>query len=302
MLSRFTGPEGPRLIREALLRHSLVQGDAALADLIATAAEVGSCKPGDILISQDGPDNDLYLILLGRFSICVHGREVACRVAGQHVGEMALIDPKARRSASVVALEESVFLKIPEPSFTKIAEDNAVCWRILACELADRLRQRNQLVRRRNEIPRLFIGSSVETLEVAAEIQAGLKHDPLIAIVWANRVFGPSGVSIDSLEDVAFDCDFAALVLGPDDRIVRRDKEVDAPRDNVILELGLFIGALGRKRVFMVLPHEAEIKIPTDLMGVTPITYVPGVDRDLAARLGPVCTELRLAIAKQGPR
>ncbi len=82
MFRRFNGPEGPRLIREALLGHALIQGNSTLADVIATAAEVASCRPGDAVISQDETDNDLYLILAGRFSICVHGREVSRRVAG----------------------------------------------------------------------------------------------------------------------------------------------------------------------------------------------------------------------------
>jgi predicted nucleotide-binding protein len=74
------------------------------------------------------------------------------------------------------------------------------------------------------------------------------------------------------------------------------------PRDNVVFELGLFIGALGRRRVFVVIPRGAEIKIPTDLLGLTPISYAPGDAVDLAARLGPVCTEIRDVVSQRGSR
>jgi predicted nucleotide-binding protein len=46
--------------------------------------------------------------------------------------------------------------------------------------------------------------------------------------------------------------DFAILVLTPDDLTQSRGKQQPSPRDNVVFELGLFIGALGRDRVFMV--------------------------------------------------
>jgi predicted nucleotide-binding protein len=75
-----------------------------------------------------------------------------------------------------------------------------------------------------------------------------------------------------------------------------------APRDNVILELGLFIGALGRQRVFMLIEQGMDVKIPTDLLGVTPIVYPAGAPGDLSARLGPACTELRAVMNARGPR
>jgi CRP/FNR family transcriptional regulator, cyclic AMP receptor protein len=45
------------------------------------------------------------------------------------------------------------------------------------------------------------------------------------------------------------------------------------PRDNLILELGLFIGAIGRQRAIMIYPKRPKVKLPTDSLGVTPISY-----------------------------
>lgn len=302
ILARFTGAEGERLVIDALLAQTLVQGSRDIAAALALASELVDYEPGAVLIGQGASDNDLYLILAGGFSILVNGREVARRSVHQHVGEMAVIDPARRRSATAVALEESVVARIPEPRFAEVANRFPELWRRIACELGDRLRQRNDLVRQMNDVPRVFVGSSTETLDVANAIQAGLAHDPFIVTVWTNGVFGPSEFSIEALERAGAETDFAVLVLGPDDRVTSRSEESLAPRDNVILELGLFLGALGRSRVVLVLPEGMDVKIPTDLLGVTPLTYPAGEMRDLPSRLGPACTKLRSVIGNVGPK
>ncbi len=102
---------------------------------------------------------------------------------------------------------------------------------------------------------------------------------------------------------MAVESDFAVLVLGPDDRVISRGDDNLAPRDNVVLELGLFIGAVGRRRVFLVMPAGLDVKIPTDLLGVTPVWYEPDGDpADLPARLRSACSDIRAALEKLGPR
>ena len=76
------------------------------------------------------------------------------------------------------------------------------------------------------------------------------------------------------------------LVLGPDDEVVSRNEKSDAPRDNVILELGLFMGALSHERTFMIIPREYDIKVPTDLRGLTSLSYKSDDSNDLTALLG----------------
>ena len=89
-------------------------------------------------------------------------------------------------------------------------------------------------------------------------------------------------------------------MLGPDDEVVSRNEKSDAPRDNVIFELGLFIGALSHKRTFMIMPREYDIKIPTDLLGLTLLSYKSGDFSDLAALVAPACNQLRNTINKIG--
>ena len=100
----------------------------------------------------------------------------------------------------------------------------------------------------------------------------------------------------------ASDSDFAILVVSPDDMIQSRGVSECTPRDNVVFELGLFIGEIGRERTFMVRPREGDIRIPTDLLGITPVNYAEGTDETLAARLAVVCTTLRRTILQMGPR
>ena len=290
-----------RRVVEAMRRQSLMCGSTEIASTVAQRAEVLFVETGTVLVEQGSFGDDIYFILAGAFTIIVNGREIAQRRAEQHIGEMALIDPKARRSATVVAFEDSVIARISEPEFANIADQNPSLWKNLSCELADRLRQRNDLVLKRNDIPRVFIGSSRESLDIANAVQQGLARDPFIVTVWTNSVFGPSEFPIEALERVALESDFAVLVLGPDDRVISRKHENLAPRDNVVFELGLFIGAAGRRRVFLLIPQGLDVKIPTDILGITPVHY-PADASAGPLRLDHACSEIRTAITLLGPR
>jgi hypothetical protein len=72
-------------------------------------------------------------------------------------------------------------------------------------------------------------------------------------------------------------------------------------RDNVVFELGLFIGRLGRERTFIVMPKGvADFHLPSDLLGVRVATYqAPASVARLQAALGPACHDVRLAIRSQ---
>jgi hypothetical protein len=147
--------------------------------------------------------------------------------------------------------------------------------------------------------PRVFIGSSSEGLGVAEAIQVNLDHDCEVEL-WSQGVFGLSEGTLEALVDKAFGFDFAVLVLTPDDLVLSRDEVKPSPRDNVLLELGLFIGALGRKRTFIVYDRSAPIKLPTDVAGVTPACYQPHGSGNLKSSLGAPCTLIKDAIRNYG--
>ncbi len=303
MIRRFQGEKGlPNLI-SALRQQMVLHDNKKICEEVAGLVKLKLLEAGETLIKQDEVDNDLFFIIAGKFSVLVNGREVALRTSGQHVGEMALIDPSARRSATVNAIEQSVVATISEYDFTKIANDCPRIWRLISRELSDRIRQRGSLVRPVNPRPVLFIGSSAESLAIAREIRAGFKHDNILSKLWSDGgIFGASRFPIEDLEDQVISSDFAVLVIGPDDKVHSRGQEFEAPRDNVIFELGLFMGALTRRRAFIVSPRGIDIKIPSDLLGITSLTYKIGAKNDLTSLIAPVCDEIRKIILKIGAK
>lgn len=302
MIERYQNEAGKRLLVEALRTQTLIEGNEPLAMQVAEIAVLREYNAGVVLMEQEAEDNHIVMIITGSVSILVNGRQVNQRRPGQHVGEMALIDPKARRAASVLAMETTVTAEITEPDFSRIADSNPRLWRLLALELGERLRQRNDLVIPRNPVPVVFVGSSTESLPIAQEIQTALDHDPMIVRIWTDRVFGASNFPIEDLEQQVKEADFAVLILGPDDQVISRSEETDAPRDNVVFELGMFMGAFTRQRTFFLKPRNLDLKIPTDLLGLIPLEYVADDPKNLSSHLGPACSEIRTRVGKIGPR
>lgn len=172
MRTKFGGKKGLRLLIEAL-RHQHTLGCAQpVISKIARSASIERFPRGSRLIIQDSDDNRLAFILSGRVDIFVKGEKVAQRTAAQHVGEMSVIDPRARRSATVVAAEDVEVAWVEEKDFSRIATAHPELWRALAVELADRLRQRGSLLRDRNPQPEIFIGSSSESLNLPEQLNA----------------------------------------------------------------------------------------------------------------------------------
>jgi len=104
-----------------------------------------------------------------------------------------------------------------------------------------------------------------------------------------------SSNTLDDLLTALKDFDFGIFVFKPDDISIIRNSKVNTVRDNVIFELGLFIGKLGKQRVFFVQPDSIiDFHLPTDLLGMTPGKYNDKrEDGNLKAALGPFCNQVR---------
>ena len=120
MIERFNGVEGARRLVVELCSQTSVFGGEQLAEAIAKVAELSELTEGDVLIEQGGEDSDVFFVITGSLAIMVNGRQVGERNPGTHVGEMALIDSKAVRSATVVALTKSVVAKVSESELSLI--------------------------------------------------------------------------------------------------------------------------------------------------------------------------------------
>ena len=67
------------------------------------------------------------------------------------------------------------------------------------------------------------------------------------------------------------DVGFAVVLLSPDDKTILNQKESSRARQNVIFELGYFIGKLGRDRVAAL--YKTGVEIPSDYSGVLYLEY-----------------------------
>jgi hypothetical protein len=95
--------------------------------------------------------------------------------------------------------------------------------------------------------------------------------------------------------------DFAVFIFSPDDLVVMREKSHLSVRDNVLFELGMFIGHLGRQRSFFVVPEgEDQLHLPSDLSGIAPAKYDPK-NANIQAAVAPAQFEISRAIEAMGP-
>jgi hypothetical protein len=149
--------------------------------------------------------------------------------------------------------------------------------------------------------PALFVGSSSEGLRIAQAVQVCL--EPVSEVeLWTQGIFGLTEGTLESLVLALSRFDFAILVMTADDMVASRGAEKASARDNVLFELGLFIGSLGRDRTFMLYDRTDPPSLPSDLAGVTSATFAPYASGNLVAALGAACTKIQDVIEKLGIR
>ncbi|MFI1303214.1 TIR domain-containing protein [Streptomyces sioyaensis] len=149
--------------------------------------------------------------------------------------------------------------------------------------------------------PALFVGSSSEGLRIAEAVQVVL-DDVCEVELWTQGIFGLTQGTLESLISSLPRFDFAVLVLTADDLTVSRKTEKPTARDNVLFELGLFIGALSRDRTFMLYDRTNPPALPSDLAGITAATFAPQTSGNVEAALGAPCTKIRRAVERLGVR
>jgi hypothetical protein len=145
--------------------------------------------------------------------------------------------------------------------------------------------------------PRIFLGSSGKQAKLLQAITRGLEH---VAEVepWTTT-FNPGRSTLDRLVELSQEVDFAAFVFAQDDWTSTDASESGqaSPRDNVVFEAGLFGGALGIRRTFIL--HANDSKLPSDLLGLTSVRYDPAAGQ---AEVRAINQKLRKAIETEGRR
>jgi predicted nucleotide-binding protein len=129
---------------------------------------------------------------------------------------------------------------------------------------------------------RVFIvhGRDEAAKEATARFIAKLGLEPIILHEQPN-----GGRTIIEKLEAHLDVDFAIILLTPDDvggQAAETPTLNKRARQNVVLELGLFIGALGRSRVCAL--HKGNLELPSDFDGVVYVSMDDGGWKLLIAR------------------
>jgi NTE family protein len=182
--------------------------DAADREAIAAELETRALKRGAVLVRQGDPADALYIVISGRFAVMREGRREPITEIGpdQPVGEIAFL-LGGPRTASVVALRDSLVLRLGKPEFEALSAKFPSIWRTLTASLAQRLgaatasdhedadpRPRTLAVIRAGgtAVPPRFI-------EMLAEVFAG-HADTLVLDAEKAAAMLPRGVALDSAE------------------------------------------------------------------------------------------------------
>lgn len=149
---------------------------------------------------------------------------------------------------------------------------------------------------------RVFVASSSEQIGVAKAVAAAVKSPQLEAKVWDEETFDFSAAYIESLEKELERADFAIVILTGDDPGNIREKDVNLPRDNVIFELGLFMGRLGRERCFFFVARDSRTRIASDLSGVKSVEFDLNAQSQCSTDLASHVARVAQQMLSQGQR
>jgi len=296
---RFEGEPHRDFLIQTLCTQRSVAGNRELAAEIASLAKVMDVEAGQAVIEQNDTRTDVYFILTGGFNIVINGRAIKRIGEGQCFGEMAALSPQPR-SATVQAVEPSVVAMLPGPTLLELGRKYPDIYLSLARDLAKRLLERNALIAAPRTKIKVFIISSTEALAIAKNVEKALEHDDVTVRLWTDGVFKVANYTLDDLETELDASDFAVAIAHPDDKLQFRDEDWPAPRDNVVFELGYFMGRLGRRRAILMEPQGQKVKLPSDLAGVTTIRYSLPKDYDLAGAMKPATDRLLVHILDLG--
>jgi CRP/FNR family transcriptional regulator, cyclic AMP receptor protein len=98
----------------------------------------------EVLFHEGDPGNAMHLVASGRLAVRIEslsGDPVIVNVIGPgaHVGELALVNPSATRTASVVALDRAETLVLDHATFRELCEAHHEVTSVLIAALAERV-------------------------------------------------------------------------------------------------------------------------------------------------------------------
>ena len=142
--------------------YILGQVNDADVEWMIAFGERRTVQPGEVIIRQGQPVEDLYLTVEGTFTVIderAGGQELARLDSGEIVGEMSFIDANPP-SATVTSVHGGVVLALPRTVLQQKLDDDAAFaarfYRAIAAFLSDRLRA---------TVTRLGYGEGEQTLD-----------------------------------------------------------------------------------------------------------------------------------------
>ena len=88
---------------------------------------------------------------------------------------------------------------------------------------------------------------------------------------------------IEKLESYTAEVNFAVVLATPDDegyRASHQDEKAFRARQNVVLELGMLLSKLGRRRVAILLKQQENMERPSDIQGLIYIPFKDNLEKE----------------------
>jgi hypothetical protein len=113
----------------------------------------------------------------------------------------------------------------------------------------------------------IFLASSQESLGDLREVSSWIEEEGHEPVPWDSpSLFLPGENTFEKLIKISKQVDAAVFIFAEDDRVWYRADALLQPRDNVLVEFGMFSGSLGQRRA--IICTKGSPKTATDLRGI----------------------------------
>lgn len=152
--------------------------------------------------------------------------------------------------------------------------------------------------------PRLFVGSASEAKPFVENLCSALTDFCQVHPWYSSPAFMNMESTLSDLLAATTLYDLGLFILTADDITISRRRKTHSIRDNVLFELGLFLGALGPARTIGLMEEleEKRLKVPSDLSGINLPQFTYSDHDSIVDATTKVLPAIRRKVEKQGLR